>query len=77
MSFLRDQIMPLTQKKLRVVLRWVHIIVGLILLCYIYSPFGEALLFQWIVKIFLIPLLVVSGVGLWKSTILNKWLRIK
>ncbi len=69
--------MTLSQGKLRVMLRWTHIIIGLILLCYIYSPLGRIGLFQMMIKIVLIPILVLSGVWLWKFTNVNKLFGIK
>ncbi len=69
--------MPLTPNKLRSILRWVHLVIGAILLCYVYSPFGQNVLFQWVVKIFLIPILVISGFGLWKFPVFNRLFGIK
>ncbi|MFA5059746.1 MAG: hypothetical protein WC676_03880 [Candidatus Omnitrophota bacterium] len=67
----------MTASKIRTILRWVHIIIGLILLCYIYSPFHRYILFQAFVKCVAIPIVVVSGLWIWKSSIFNKVFHIK
>ena len=69
--------MALTQAQLRVTLRWAHIIIGLILLCYVYSPLGRNVIFQIFVKFILIPLLVVSGIWLWKFGVFNKLFKFR
>lgn len=63
--------------KLRVLLRWVHIALGVVLLCYVYSPFGEAKAFQIGVKFIVLPVIALTGIWIWKFQSLNKALRIK
>ena len=67
----------MNEAKLRVALRWTHIILGLVILCYIYSPWATAVLFQIFVKFIVVPVIVMSGVWIWKFAIFNKLLRIK
>jgi len=67
----------LTQKNIRVVLRWTHIVLGLIIMCYIYSPFHRYVPFQLFVKCFVIPVITFSGIWLWKSSALNRFFGIK
>ena len=66
-----------TQTKIRVIFRWVHLILGLILLCYVYSPFGQYLAFRLFVKIIAIPVIVLSGLWLWKFNFFNRLFGIK
>ena len=54
----------------------VHIFSGLIILCYIYSPFSADVRFQVSVKFFVIPILTFSGLWIWKFTAFNKFFRI-
>lgn len=63
--------------KIRIILRWLHIIIGLILLCYIYSPFSKYAAFQIFVKFIAIPIVVISGLWIWKFTAFNKFLRAR
>ena len=66
--------MNFSQGKIRVVLSWVHIILGIILLCYIYSPFSKYFIFQVVVKFVAIPVIVVSGLWIWKPHVFNRFL---
>jgi len=66
-----------TQAKIRVIFRWIHVVLGLILLCYVYSPFGQNLIFRLFVKIFAIPVIVLSGLWLWKFNFFNRFFGIK
>lgn len=53
--------------KLRTVLRWTHIFIGMFVGAYFYSPLSQT---DWalpLIKFALIPLLVVSGVVMWKQ----------
>ncbi len=69
--------MSTTEKKIRTVFRWTHIVLGVILLCYVYSPFHKYLLFQIFVKFFAIPIIVFSGLWLWQFNVFKKVFRIK
>jgi hypothetical protein len=67
----------MSEAKLRMILRWVHIILGLVILCYIYSPWAASVSFQLLVKFIIVPVIVVTGIWIWKFTAFNKLLRIK
>lgn len=69
--------MGLTQSKVRVVLRWLHIILGLVIMCYVYSPFHEHRWFQVLVKFGIIPIITFTGIWLWKFAAFNKIFHIK
>lgn len=69
--------MSLTSR-MRIILRWVHIIIGLVILCYIYSPFPEKYPFfksftRWVI----VPVVVISGIWMWKFTAFNRFFKIK
>lgn len=70
------EITLITQSKIRVILRWVHIILGLILMCYVYSPFSKYPAFQILVKFFIIPLATFSGLWIWKFKAFNKFFKV-
>lgn len=53
--------------KQRVILRWFHLITGAILVTYIYSPWSNILAFSFLVKFIIIPILIISGIWLWKG----------
>jgi len=65
-----------TQSKMRIILRWVHIVLGVILMCYIYSPFHEIRAFQLVVKFTVLPLIAFSGLWIWKFKAFNKFFKI-
>lgn len=64
--------------RVRIILRWVHVIVGLVLLCYIYSPFSEKYpLFKSFTRWILVPVVVISGIWMWKFAAFNRFFKIK
>ncbi|SFE92814.1 hypothetical protein [Thermoflexibacter ruber] len=52
--------------------RWLHIIVGSTIATYIYSPWGEVLVFQLLTKVVLIPLTAITGLWLWKGHLVRR-----
>ena len=64
----------MSEAKLRVILRWIHIILGLVILCYIYSPWATFVSFQVLVKFIIVPVIVMTGIWIWKFAIFNKLL---
>jgi len=67
----------MNEARLRTILRWTHIVLGLVILCYIYSPWAAVLQFQIVVKFVVVPVIVVSGIWIWKFGTFNKLFRIK
>ncbi len=63
-------------QKIRIGLRWSHLVFGVVIMCYVYSPWHEVIVFQWVVKAVIIPYLGLSGLWLWKFAAINKLLRI-
>jgi len=49
---------------------------GLVLMCYIYSPFGKEVLFKRAVQFAVIPLIILTGLWIWKFKAFNHFLRI-
>lgn len=67
----------MSQAKARIILRWTHIILGLVIMCYVYSPLGERQFFQIAVKFFVIPLITFTGLWIWKFKAFNKFFGIR
>ena len=67
----------MSAKKIRIILRWVHIVFGLIIMCYIYSPFHEHVIFQIVMKFFIIPVITFTGIWVWKFKEFNKLFKIQ
>ena len=69
--------MPLTEKKIRTILRWTHIVLGLVIMCYVYSPFHTYAGFRLFVKFFAVPVIALTGLWIWKFKPLNKFFGIR
>lgn len=67
----------MNQATLRIILRWLHIILGGVLACYIYSPWHQYEAFQAVVKFVAVPVIIFSGIWLWKFNVFSKFFRIK
>lgn len=61
----------------RKIIRWIHIIASIPIIGYIYGPvknFPNAVhAIQWV----LFPLIVISGLWLWKGHVIKKWFKRK
>jgi len=62
---------------LRSFLKWSHFVLGLVVMCYVYSPFGEEALFRAVVKFFVIPWVALTGVWMWKFKAVNSIMGIQ
>ncbi len=52
--------------------RWIHIIAGILLIVYVYSPLKENILFENLIKYGIIPLVGISALALLKGFFINK-----
>lgn len=69
--------MAFTEGKIRVIIRWIHIISGLIIMCYVYSPFHKIIAFQLLIKFVILPVVIFTGIWIWKFKPFNKFFGIK
>jgi hypothetical protein len=56
----------------RSIFRWIHIIFAIPILGYIYSPFEEIPKYAPAVRFVFLPLLVLSGLWMWKGHVLRR-----
>jgi len=56
-------------------MRWVHIVLGIPIIGYLYGPVASIPVSAMIVRWVIFPLLVISGLWLWKGQYVKKWLR--
>jgi hypothetical protein len=56
----------------RSILRWIHIVFGIPILGYIYSPFEEIPNYAPAVRFVFVPVLVLSGFWMWKGHVLRR-----
>lgn len=56
----------------RSIVRWIHLILGIPILGYVYSPFEEIPNYAPAVRFVFVPLLVLSGLWMWKGHVLRR-----
>ena len=59
----------------RTVFRWIHLILGIPIVGYIYSPFDQIPNYAPLVRFVFLPLLVLSGLWMWKGHLVRKLFR--
>jgi hypothetical protein len=60
---------PATQ---RVVFRWIHLVLSIPILGYIYSPFENLPDYAPLVRFVFLPLVVLSGLWMWKGHLVRR-----
>jgi len=53
--------------KQRTIFRWIHIILGIPIVGYIYSPFDQIPNYATQVRFFFLPAIVLAGLWMWKG----------
>jgi len=66
--------MNLSNKTLRTVLRAIHLVIGALVVVYIYTPLGSVEWFGSLVRIS-IPILTITGLSMWQMPSLTKILK--
>lgn len=56
----------------RSLVRWIHLIFGIPILGYIYSPFEDIPNYAPAVRFVFLPILVLSGLWLWKGHLVRR-----
>jgi hypothetical protein len=56
----------------RKIIRWVHIVLGIPIVGYLYGPVSNFPVSTMIVRWIIFPLLVLSGLWLWKGYLVRK-----
>ncbi len=56
----------------RSVIRWIHIVLSIPILGYIYSPFEEIPKYADRVRFVFVPAMVLSGLWMWKGHVLRR-----
>jgi hypothetical protein len=60
----------MNQGTLRLIFRWIHIIVSIPILGYIYSPFEKLPDYAPATRFVFLPLMVLTGLWMWKGHLL-------
>lgn len=62
----------MTQSTQRSILRWIHLILAIPIAGYIYSPFDQIPNYAPLVRFVFLPLLVLSGLWMWKGHVVRR-----
>jgi hypothetical protein len=62
----------MSQGTIRLIFRWMHIVFSIPILGYIYSPFEEIPNYAPAVRFVFLPIMVVSGLLMWKGHLLRR-----
>ncbi len=62
----------MSQAILRSIFRWIHIVFSIPIFGYIYSPFEELPKYAPIVRFVFLPIMVVSGLWMWKGHVVRR-----
>lgn len=64
----------MTSKQMRVFFRYLHIVVGSLLIAYVYSStLSASPAYTSLLQFVIIPFAIMSGVVLWQQPRINKW----
>lgn len=58
----------------RTLVRSFHLVLAIPIIGYIYSPFDQLPLFANRVRFIVVPIMVLSGLWMWKGQALHRWL---
>jgi hypothetical protein len=56
----------------RSIFRWIHVVLAIPILGYIYSPFDQIPNYARPTRFFFVPVLVLSGLWMWKAHLLRR-----
>lgn len=62
----------MTEATKRTVVRWIHIILAIPIIGYIYSPFEQLPLYAPRVRFVVVPVMVLSGLWMWKGHVVRR-----
>ena len=65
----------MSNKRLRQIVRWLHIVEAAVLGAFIYGPWGDGSLLEAWIQYFFFPALGISGVILWQQPRIMKLLK--
>ena len=57
----------------RVIFRWIHLVLAIPIIGYVYSPFEELPNYAPVVRFIAIPVLVLTGLWMWKGHLLRRY----
>jgi len=58
----------------RTILRWIHIVISIPIIGYIYSPFDQIPNYAPAVRFVFLPIMAVTGLWMWKGHVIRRLL---
>jgi hypothetical protein len=71
----RSRIVGMNVRTQRHIVRWVHIVLSVPILGYIYGPVASMPIAANVVRFVLMPVVIVSGFWMWKGHVLVRFLK--
>lgn len=62
----------MTQSTVRTIVRWIHIVLSIPIIGYVYSPFEEIPNYAPPTRYVFLPLLAISGLWMWKGHLVQR-----
>lgn len=62
----------MTEATKRTITRWIHLILAIPIIGYIYSPFDQIPLYASRVRFIFVPAMVLSGLWMWKGHVVRR-----
>jgi len=62
----------MNQSTIRTIFRWIHIIVAIPIVGYIYSPFDKIPQYAPATRFVFVPVMVLSGLWMWKGHVVRR-----
>ena len=59
----------------RIIIRWVHLVLAIPIIGYIYSPFDKIPQYAFPTRYIFLPIMVLSGLWMWKGHLLRRLIR--
>lgn len=66
---------PMKAATERRVIRWLHLLASIPILGFIYGPVADIPRAAFAVRFVLMPMVVLSGIWLWKGYVLRRWFK--
>ena len=57
----------------RSIIRWIHIVFGVPIVGYIYSPFDMVHYYARPTRFVFVPTIILSGLWMWKGHVVRRW----
>jgi predicted tellurium resistance membrane protein TerC len=58
----------------RSIFRWIHIVLAIPIIGYVYSPFKELPNYAPVVRYVAVPVIVLTGLWMWKGQVLRRFI---